>query len=151
MNLILWRHADAEDGTPDLSRRLTANGRAKAQAMAAWLVFRLPAGCRVLVSPATRARETADALQREYEVVPALAPGADAAGLLAAIDWPELGHGVLVVGHQPTLGHVGALLLGGEEAQMALKKGAILWIARRVRGEGAENILRAALSPDLLR
>ena len=27
MNLLLWRHAEAEDGSPDLARPLTVRGR----------------------------------------------------------------------------------------------------------------------------
>ena len=27
MDLIVWRHAEAEDGVPDLERRLTGKGR----------------------------------------------------------------------------------------------------------------------------
>ena len=30
MDLILWRHADAEDGADDLARQLTAKGRKQA-------------------------------------------------------------------------------------------------------------------------
>ena len=32
MDLILWRHADAEDGADDLARRLTAKGHQQAAA-----------------------------------------------------------------------------------------------------------------------
>ncbi len=128
MNLILWRHADAEDGAPDLGRRLTGKGRSQARRMAEWLKPRLPKGC----------------------VVAELAPGADSASVLGAVGWPELGRGVLAVGHQPTLGRVASLLICGDEAEMSLKKGAIVWIARRGREGGEENVIRAALSPDLL-
>ena len=37
MDLILWRHADAEDGSPDLRRALTRKGEKQAEHMAAWL------------------------------------------------------------------------------------------------------------------
>ena len=37
MELILWRHAEAEDGIPDLDRKLTAKGRKQAEKMAAFL------------------------------------------------------------------------------------------------------------------
>ena len=37
MNLILWRHAEAEDGVPDLERGLTDKGRRQADAAARWL------------------------------------------------------------------------------------------------------------------
>ncbi|MGB6053615.1 MAG: histidine phosphatase family protein, partial [Burkholderiaceae bacterium] len=42
MELILWRHADAEPGEPDLERALTAGGRRQAAKMAAWLDRKLP-------------------------------------------------------------------------------------------------------------
>ena len=86
MNLILWRHAAAEDlpsgdSGSDLDRALTKRGQKQSEIMAAWLNARLPADCDFLVSPAVRTRQTADALERRYRVVPALAPGADAAEL----------------------------------------------------------------------
>ena len=37
MNLLLWRHAEAQDGDPDLARELTARGRKQAEKMAHWL------------------------------------------------------------------------------------------------------------------
>ncbi len=40
MELILWRHADAEDGLPDIERALTAKGKEDAKKMAAWLKAR---------------------------------------------------------------------------------------------------------------
>ena len=49
MELILWRHADAEDGLPDLSRRLTPRGIKQAERMAAWLLQRLPGKFHVIV------------------------------------------------------------------------------------------------------
>jgi len=44
MDLILWRHAEAEDagGKPDLERNLTRHGRKQAARMAEWLKPRLP-------------------------------------------------------------------------------------------------------------
>ena len=60
MDLILWRHAEAFDGTPDLARRLTPKGHKQAAAIAAWLGKRLPAKTRILASPAARAQETGE-------------------------------------------------------------------------------------------
>lgn len=151
MNLILWRHAEAEDGTPDLARELTEKGHKQAAKMAEWLRPRLPKEVRILVSPAQRARQTADALHVDYEVIEAISPGADAAQVLTAAGWPEATETVVVVGHQPTLGRVVSLLAIGEEGELTIKKGAIFWITRRARGGGAQNVLRAVLSPDLLR
>ena len=69
MDLILWRHAEAEDGTADAGRKLTDKGLKQAQQMAAWLAPRLPQNTRILVSPATRTQQTAAALDREFETV----------------------------------------------------------------------------------
>jgi phosphohistidine phosphatase len=150
MDLILWRHADAQDGSPDLDRPLTAKGRAQAKKMAAWLNQRLPKDARLLVSPAVRTRQTADALEREYEVIPDLAPGEDAAHLLNAVSWPHAKGTVLVVGHQPTLGDAASLLLCGEAQDMSLKKGAVVWLTNRVRGNLPQTVLKAAMSIELL-
>ncbi len=43
MELILWRHAEAEDGTHDSERKLTAKGIKQAARMAKWLRARVPA------------------------------------------------------------------------------------------------------------
>ena len=43
MDLILWRHAEAEDGVPDAKRKLTPRGRKQAKQIARWLKQRLPA------------------------------------------------------------------------------------------------------------
>ncbi len=61
IDLILWRHAEAEDGdgnTPDAKRRLTARGEKQARKMAAWLTARLPHNATVLVSPTERTQQT---------------------------------------------------------------------------------------------
>ena len=52
MELILWRHAEAEDGVPDLERRLTKRGERQAEKMAAWLKPMLTADWLIVASPA---------------------------------------------------------------------------------------------------
>ncbi|HEY7757791.1 MAG TPA: histidine phosphatase family protein, partial [Burkholderiales bacterium] len=74
MDLILWRHADAEDGSPDLARALTPKGHKQAAQMARWLREHLPEDTRVIVSPARRAQETAQALTSDFETTEAVAP-----------------------------------------------------------------------------
>jgi len=150
MNLILWRHADAEEGIPDSGRALTDKGRKQAKAVAKWLKARLPADCEVLVSPATRARQTAEALHREFQTVATLDVCAAPAEVLATCGWPRRGGTVLVVGHQPTLGQVAAQLLTGADAEWPLKKGAMWWFESRTRGGRDEAVLRAAIGPDLV-
>src|SRR5262245_50508609 len=111
MDLILWRHAEAEPGDDDLDRRLTSKGIKQAARVAAWLERHLPDSCRILVSPARRAQQTAQALGRKFKTVDEIAPGASAASVLAAANWPASRESVLIVGHQPTLGEVASLLL----------------------------------------
>ena len=151
MDLILWRHAEAEDGFPDANRALTKRGFKQAEHMAAWLDKRLPKDVEILVSPATRTQQTAQALGRPFKTSTHVGTGADAAHLLAAAEWPDgAKRSVLVVGHQPTLGHVASLLLCGSEANWSIKKGAIWWLSSRVRADESQVVLRAMLTPELL-
>lgn len=150
MDLILWRHTEAEDALPDATRELTGRGRKQAARMADWLNPRLPPDIRILTSPATRARQTAQALGREYQEVPALAPGANAADVLAAAGWPDAAYPVLVVGHQPTLGQVAMQLLAGQAGDLTVKKGGIWWFQSRERTGQGQVVLRAVAAPDWL-
>jgi phosphohistidine phosphatase len=145
MNLILWRHADAEDGIPDEKRMLTAKGRKQAARMAHWLAQRLPAHYLVLSSPALRTQQTAGALSK-YVVREELGLSATPESILYAAEWPRASHPVVVVGHQPTLGMTAARLLGGEGLPWSVRKGAVLWFAHK----DSHIVLRAVLSPDLL-
>jgi phosphohistidine phosphatase len=149
MDLILWRHADAEDGRADAERKLTAKGQKQAKRMAGWLRARLPKDAVVLVSPARRAQQTAQALTKTFETSDAVSTAATPESVLAAAGWPNGKGLVVVVGHQPTLGEVAALALTGRVAQWSVKKGAVWWLARREH-DGDAAVLRAVMSPDLL-
>jgi len=149
MDLILWRHADAQDDTPDLTRALTTKGRKQAAQVAAWLMTRLPTKIRILASPATRACQTADALGQEYEINKELAPGMHPVHILTACGWPDASGAVLVVGHQPCLGEIASLILFGEVRPMAIKKGGVLWLTNRLRGGEVQAAIKAAVTPEL--
>lgn len=151
MDLILWRHAEAEEveaTTPDHKRRLTARGEKQARQVARWLRERLPRKHRILVSPAERTQQTAHALELPYEIDPKLGIGATVMDVLTAAGWPEQSGAVVIVGHQPALGRVAALLLGGEEADWSIKKGGVWWFSNRVRNDETQTVLRAVLNPD---
>ena len=150
MDLILWRHCEAEPGEPDLGRRLTSKGLKQAERMAQWLDSHLPDTCRVLASPADRAQQTAVALQRKFKTVPELAPGATVAALLAAANWPDSREPVLIVGHQPTLGAVASFLLSGEESYWSVRKGAVWWLSNRAKEGGAAVVLKVVVAPDFV-
>lgn len=149
MDLILWRHAEAEDGFPDHARKLTAKGEKQAQAMAVWLKDRLPREHRIIVSPAKRTQQTAAALTDEFETEPQVGVGAAVEALLAAAGWPDAKEAVVIVGHQPTLGEVAAYLLADSRQGWSVKKGAVWWLTNRQR-DGGETVLKASLSPEML-
>ena len=153
MDLILWRHAEAhvvKAGQSDLDRTLTTKGERQAQRMAEWLNQRLAHSTRIMVSPAVRTQQTAKALDRKFKTVQALAPDASPMALLGAVRWPDASEPVLVVGHQPTLGQVAALLLGDLHQTWVLKKGGVWWLRQRIRNGESQVIVQAVQAPDLL-
>lgn len=153
MDLILWRHAEAEiiaAGQDDLQRALTPKGERQARRMAAWLNHRMAATTRVLVSPALRCRQTAEALGREVRIVPTIAPDAPVSALIEASRWPRSSEPVLLCGHQPTLGLLAAQLLAGVDQEWAVKKGAVWWLRWRQRDGEPEVTLHAVQAPDAL-
>lgn len=150
MDLVLWRHADAEDGIPDINRKLTGKGDKQAQLMGQWLKSKLPEKCRVLASPARRAQQTALALSKTIETIKTIGPGADATSVLSAAGWPDAKGAVVVVGHKTTLSRLAALLLTGDESELNMKKGSVWWLSNRVRQGETQTILRVMMSPDFL-
>ena len=153
MDLILWRHADAEDwveGCNDLERALTSRGLKQAARVANWLDRQLPGGTRVLCSPARRCEQTAAALGRKYKVRQELAPEGTADGLLAAAQWPVSKQAVLVIGHQPMLGATIAQLLPFDTDNCPVRKGAVWWLRTRERDGQSQTVLAAVQSPETL-
>jgi phosphohistidine phosphatase len=156
MDLILWRHAEAEDWLAgdaqkgDLERSLTQRGEKQAARMASWLDRQLPEGTRILVSPARRCEQTALALGRKYKIRTELAPDATPAQLLELVQWPLAKSPVLVVGHQPVLGQTIALLLGLQESECPVKKGALWWLRNRDRDGQSQTVVVTVQSPEIL-
>lgn len=134
----------------DLDRALTSKGERQAQRMADWLGRQLPAGARVMASPARRAQQTAATLERKFKTVALLAPGGTVEGLLHAVRWPDAREPVVVVGHQPTLGLAAAYLLSGQSQAWAMRKGAVWWLRARERDGQLHIALHAVVSPELL-
>lgn len=160
MELILWRHAEAEPGTPDDARILTAKGHKQAWRMAEWLDANLPDRCRILSSPAVRTVQTAEALGRKFKVSPALGTETTVEQVLAAIGWPDGREPVLIVGHQPTLGLLASQLLTGTQQAWTVRKANAWWIGQRDRSDQGndstrpsptDHYLRAVMTPELVR
>jgi phosphohistidine phosphatase len=128
---VIWllRHAEAEDGSPDFDRPLTARGREQAVAAGRALAAIGGPFDACISSPRVRALETAElaceALGLESEVDPRLEGG--------PFDPRELAEGrgdeVLLVGHDPDFSLAVNHLTG---AQVRLKKGGL---AAEDRGE----------------
>lgn len=148
MEIILWRHAEAEIAQPDAERALTGKGRKQAAKMGQWLDGNLPHSCKILVSPTRRTVQTAEALGRKFVIHPELGPEAEAITVLQAANWPNSKMPVLIVGHQPTLGQVAALLLTGKVQELTIRKSNIWWITCRDREGISDNFLRAVMTPD---
>ncbi len=152
MDILFWRHAEAvvaAPGTRDHDRKLTAKGRTQARRVGGWLNAHLPDDCRILVSPAVRTRQTADALARPYDIDPRLDTSTTHAAVLqTALSCRE--KTVLLVGHQPVLGMVLGQVLFPDlvGAELSVRKGSVWWV--RIEGKLPEKgKLLAVMGPEL--
>lgn len=151
MNLILMRHADAEDDNPDgdEARALTAKGRDQARRAGAALALFDARPERVLCSPRVRARQTAEMLLagcgtgRIPLIDDALDCGCDWDSLLSRLDELGLGAGkggkgwLAAVGHQPDMGEMLSEALEGGCVPLPFKKSALValrWKPGRLMG-----------------
>ncbi|MBV7431172.1 histidine phosphatase family protein [Acidovorax sp. sif1233] len=153
MDLILWRHAEAEEaaeGGDDLARALTPRGEKQAARMAAWLDRQLPEGLRVLASPSRRTEQTASALGRKFKMRAELLPGGTPQELLDLAQWPRAKGTVLIVGHQPMLGQTIAQLMGLQASECAVRKGSVWWLRQRQRLDQSQTLLIAVQSPEFV-
>jgi phosphohistidine phosphatase len=159
INLFLWRHAEAEDSSPDLARPLTAKGQRDASRVAKALAKYIDDNTRVVISPAVRTRETVAPLiartSLEFGVDPRLAPGARLGDVLDALevaiascsgDSPSL----VMVGHQPWIGQVARRLLTNGPGDWSVKKASAWWLVRRSRDGSTEWTMRSVLDPELV-
>jgi phosphohistidine phosphatase len=153
MDLILWRHAEAQEwieGCDDMSRVLTPRGEKQAAKMALWLDRQLPEGARIWVSPSMRTEQTARALGRKFKTRTELAPDASVSNLLDVLQWPEGKHTTLLVGHQPMLGQLISQLLGFKASECSVKKGAAWWLRNREKDTQSQTVVVTVQSPETL-
>jgi phosphohistidine phosphatase SixA len=139
MELILLRHAHAQNAKPgetDAGRELSARGIAEAEDAGRWLRERDALPARVLCSPARRARQTLD-----YALgiaAPTLEPriyAATAGELIALIDEQADAQRLLLVGHNPGLETLVALLTTGQSGDFrGMPPAGIAWLEL---GDGA--------------
>ncbi len=158
-DLILWRHAEAEESSAsglDTDRELTRQGRKDAAKMASWLKRHLPANTIVLVSPARRCQETAAALAEISEVeirtVDFLSINHSAETILNEIALMADAKTLLIVGHQPTLGYLIAGWLRMQDSACVVKKGSVWWLRQLEATEqtALQTYLLTVQHPDYL-
>jgi phosphohistidine phosphatase len=142
VDVFLIRHASAIDETlevRDPSRHLTPEGRQQAQALGDRLRWHDCTPTHIWTSPLVRAVQTAElvaaGLQSKIavEVLPALAPGESARAVLAAIQQLPVDASVLLVGHEPGMSAVGALLVGATDFTTLAKAEAVRVVDGAVR------------------
>lgn len=131
MQIILWRHAEAEEGVNDLNRCLTLKGRKQAEKMARELQKRLPEEYQVWVSEAVRSQQTGAYLKSPIvKQFSQLNPSANACEVLQLLLPLKEKETVVIVGHQPWIGELCAFLLNQNwhnSAYWSVKKGAFWW------------------------
>lgn len=139
MQLILIRHAPAGDrvewaltGRPDDERPLTKKGSIKMREVAQGLSRMMDAPERLFSSPLARARQTAEILHGVYsasdvEIGPNLEPEADPQVTLRWLKTLNDADSVALVGHEPHLSRLLALLVHGDSERdtMPFKKGGV--------------------------
>ncbi len=150
MELILWRHADAEEGFPDSDRKLTEKGIDQARRVSDWLRSKLPENVAMIVSPTQRTQQTAMALKSDFVTSDAIAPGASVKSILNAANWPDAQGTVIIVGHQPILGEVAKSLIPVIPPGLSVKKGSVWWIRYQKKDHFIEPVLHAVIYPEML-
>ncbi len=154
MELIIWRHAEAEgehsERPEDVLRPLTPRGCTQAERMATWLEPRLPDDIRILCSPALRCEGTVAYLGRQYKLCDELLPNSSLQDMLKLISWPDRETPTLLVGHQPVLGELIAHLLGTKTKEQSIRKGGLWWLRSRKREAQLQIVTHCVMGPDLI-
>jgi phosphohistidine phosphatase len=163
MDVYLVRHAIAEQRDPgrwpdDAQRPLTPEGDERFRAAARGLRRLVPRVALVLASPYARAWRTAELLTEEAgwpapERCAALEADRPAAEAVDALQ-DRTGQGsIAVVGHEPQVSSLAALLLTGrgEGLRLELKKGGVVRLAFDADPAPGTAVLRWSLAPRILR
>jgi len=124
VQIFLIRHAAAVDETlalRDPHRHLTLQGREQARRLGDRLRWHDCVPTVIWTSPLTRAVQTAELIAGAMEAsacvecLPALAPDGSPREVAAAVRAQAPGAAVMLVGHEPSLSALGALLVGAPD------------------------------------
>ena len=137
VTLYLIRHAIAferDDRWPDDSKRpLTHKGIARMREVVDGLLEMNVELDLVITSPLVRAQQTADVILAAYDDPPsldvsdALSPGGTPPAVAEVLSHHTKLKNIALVGHEPSLGDLGAWLIGAK-APLAFKKGGVACI-----------------------
>lgn len=153
--LILLRHAHAGNAGPDQGdsdRALSLTGEAEAEAAAAWLKSSGARPQRVLCSPSTRTRQTLERVLARIEYAdtryePAIYE-ATAGDLMGLLDQHRDADQVLLVGHNPGIETLVALLATGQSGEFrGMPPGGVAWLEIGNEIEPGSGSLKAFWSP----
>ena len=164
MNLLIIRHAKAEEGSGslfgrkrDAERRLTDAGRKSMRKAAKGLREIAPKIDVLATSPLVRARETAEIVAGMLgnlavtELAP-LAPEGDKKALITWLSEQPPDASAAIVGHEPDLSSLASLLIdGNSSSRIALKKGACCLIEFSDSPSAGNGTLLWLLQPGQLR
>jgi phosphohistidine phosphatase len=124
----ILRHAKsdwADDSLADFDRPLNKRGKADAPRLGRWIAARGAIPERIAASPARRARSTAELVAKACGYPPGniewreeFYPGDPSAGLRYLRSLPEATTHVLLVGHNPWVESLAALLTGGTAVRL---------------------------------
>lgn len=157
MNLYLLRHGEAESvATSSAGRQLTEAGHDEIESVARQFANRNLVIDRCLVSPALRAQQTATAFLQQIfhapapETLDALDPVHRAADAMAALREVKGGN-ILLVGHNPLLSELLALLTDGNiDHKRILETGNLACVSLDILGLGM-GACTFVLEPDTAR
>lgn len=145
MNLILLRHAEAEEGISDFNRKLTPKGRKDCQKVAKWIGKRLKGDFVVISSPFVRAKETASYFLKDVEICQELEPTSTPNSFLKALSKIDA-ENIIAVGHQPLMGYIVSAILK-TETPFSIKKCGFFWF----KGDSIKELeLYCVIHPQLL-
>jgi phosphohistidine phosphatase len=148
VDVFLIRHAEAIDETLELRdpmRHLTAVGRKQATSLGDRLRWHDCTPTHIWTSPLVRAVQTAElvaaglATPVTVEVVPALAPGQFSRSVAAAVQALAADASVLLVGHEPGISAIGAVLVGRTDLEPLAKAEAMRIVDGQLRWRFAWN------------
>ncbi len=130
VQVFLIRHAEAVEETLELRdphRHLTARGRDQARSLGDRLRWHDCVPTHIWASPLVRAVQTAElvatglACEVAIEIVPALAPDGSAREIAAHVRALPADAAIMLVGHEPSISAIGALIVGASDFEALAK------------------------------